>query len=324
MSDSEDSQPSRKQPNHNERPPLTQAWTKQATPASANNRDRRPSGSAKKGSSKLLSPVTPSTGTSAPHPFARTIMGEGFLVHAPLSAHSGATSSSSTEDQEPPYLSLATSTPSGKRPLDDLRSRIDTPMTIATSDSTLSGATYSYPSHEVTFVHSSRLVSRLRANELPDFLIRHYALLTVTIQRSSFPTSTLRIVRDTPFALFACYAMLCGSSALREAYMHVLEMGSGARDPTHLQLVGDHVNAVLSNIEEMRHLFSPDILCGLHSYVGHFRSHLDDPVGFPLKNGASLPFSRLARLLSRNLSLQTVLAFFYGSGDPHLASNGTQ
>ena len=191
-------------------------------------------------------------------------------------------------------------------------------MTIATSDSpsSLLGATFSYPSHEVTFVHSSRIASRLRAQGIPDFLIRHYALLTVTMHRSCFPTTTLRFSRDMPFALFACYAMICGSPALRDAYMQVLEMGSGARDPEHLQLVGDHIQTMLSTLEDRRHHFSPDILCGLLSYVGHFRSHLDDPVSFPLQNGAPLPLSRLARILSRNLLLQTVLAFFLALETP--------
>ena len=318
MSDSEDSQTSRKQQDHSDRPPLSPAWKKQASQASANSRDRKPSGSARKGPSKLPSPVAPSTGASTPHPFARNITGDDFLVYAPSSAHIGATSSSSTEDQEPHFFSLATSTSSGKRPLDELRSRTDTPMTIATLDSTssLPGASYSYTSHDVTFVYPPHIVSRLRAQGIPDFLIRHYALLTVTMHRSAFPTTTLRFSPDMPFALFASYAMICGSSDLRDAYMHVLDMGSGVRDPKHLRLVGDHVNTMLSTLEDMKRQFSPDILCGLHAYVGHFRAYLDDPVSFPLQHGASLPFSRLGRILSRNISLQTIHAFFLALETP--------
>ena len=49
---------------------------------------------------------------------------------------------------------------------------------------------------------------------------------------------------------------------------------------------------------------------GLFWYINHFRAYLEDPIGFPLIRGPSLPLSRLSRVISANLQLQTIWGFF--------------
>ena len=187
MSDSDEYDPSWML-EQSEHPPLSAAWPIQSpVPAPpANKRDRKASKPANHGPSTVSSSASSLT-ASKPHPFAQYSRGNDFLVYSPPSATLGASSSEGV-DLDPSVSLSATSNPSGKRSLDESDSTLAV-MTIAPSDSPqLPASSHSFQSHDVTFRHSPGTVNRLRAEGLPDFLIRHYALLTVTIRSPGLPS----------------------------------------------------------------------------------------------------------------------------------------
>ena len=291
-------------------------WRKQASKPPANKRDRKLSAPATKSPTTESASNSTSSKALKPHPFAQHSNRNDFLVYTPPIVTSSVSPLLAGEDQDIRAPLSLTSNPSGKRSLDEI-DPTSTSMTIAPSDPGLiPDSSYSHPTHDVSFQHSSKTISKLRAEGLPDFLIRHYALLTVTFRPSSFSSHTTHLRRDQPFALFWGFSILCTSPELRQAYRHVLDPQATDRLYDAVQQVEAHLDFVLTAMEGMGSQLSSTIRGSLLTYIGHFRAFMDTPLKFPLSSCPSLPHSTFSRILSRNLHFQTILVFFSACSTP--------